>query len=532
MNKAILYIRVSTDEQAEKGHSLAYQEEKLRMYCKLKGIDVVNFYKEDHSAKSFERPQFKNLLNFLRKNKGIADTLLFIKWDRFSRNAGDSYQMIKTLNKLGVEPHATEQPLDLSVPENKTMLALYLTIPEVENDRRSLNIIAGIRRGKREGNFIGGAPAGYKNARNERNQPIIIPHPEQSIFIPRLFKEVAKGIKPLSHIFQELKADGFNCTSTNVYRIIVNPVYYGGIEIGAYKDEPFQIVKGIHEPLISKELFEDANAVMTNKAKKVPTNNLRREEFPMRGFLKCGVCGRNLTGSKSKGRHGGLFYYYHCKGECKTRFRAEKANEAILDLLTQIKPTPIDIAIFKKECKLSYENNEDKRKEKMGSVITDIKKTEERLVNAQKLVLDGMLDMAEYKSMKANLESELARFKIATSQLDSVNNEVRQFIEYSTLLFENIDQHYLSADLEMKIRLLGWMFPQKLTIENIESRTPITNNLYSLISNATLDYSQIKKGKSTSKNVNSPSVESRGVEPLSKHIRQKPSTCLFWNQFL
>jgi site-specific DNA recombinase len=518
MNKAILYIRVSTDEQAEKGHSLAYQEEKLRLYCKLKGIDVVNFYKEDHSAKSFERPQFKNLLNFLRKNRGVADTLLFIKWDRFSRNAGDSYQMIKTLNKLGVEPHATEQPLDLSVPENKTMLALYLTIPEVENDRRSLNIISAIRSSKREGNFIGVAPAGYKNARNDKNQPIIIPHPTQHKFITALFVEVAKGHKPIAHILQELKADGFDCTKTNVYKILNNPVYYGGIEIGAYKDEPFQIAKGIHQPLISKIQFEDAQAVMYNKARKVPTNNLRREEFPMRGFIKCKACGGNLTGSKSKGKSGGLFYYYHCRGECKTRFRAEKANDALLELLTQIKPSIEDMAIFKKECSLSFESNEDKRKEKMGAVLTDIKKTEERLLNAQKLVLDGLLDMTEYKSMKANLENELSRFRITSSQINGLNNEVRQYIDCATLFFENLDQHYLSADLEIKNRLLSWIFPQKLTIENIECQTPIVNNLYSLISTASKPLQGIKKGKLTCKTVNFPSVEPRRVELLSKHI--------------
>jgi site-specific DNA recombinase len=57
-----------------------------------------------------------------RQNRSGA----FTKWDRFSRNAGDAYQMINILRKVGVEPQAIEQPLDLSVPENKMMLAFYL----------------------------------------------------------------------------------------------------------------------------------------------------------------------------------------------------------------------------------------------------------------------------------------------------------------------------------------------------------------------------------------------------------------------
>jgi DNA invertase Pin-like site-specific DNA recombinase len=75
--KAILYVRVSTDEQAEKGHSLAHQEDKLRSYCQFHDIEIVGFYKEDHSAKSFERPEFKKILAFLKANRKAADTLLF-----------------------------------------------------------------------------------------------------------------------------------------------------------------------------------------------------------------------------------------------------------------------------------------------------------------------------------------------------------------------------------------------------------------------------------------------------------------------
>ena len=143
--KAILYIRVSTDEQAEKGHSLAHQDDMLRKYCQMHNVEIVALFKEDHSAKTFVRPEFKKMLEFLRRNKGAADMLLFLKWDRFSRNAPEAYTMIAKLHHLGVEPQAIEQPLNMEIPEQKFLLALYLTAPEVENDRRSLNILAGIR---------------------------------------------------------------------------------------------------------------------------------------------------------------------------------------------------------------------------------------------------------------------------------------------------------------------------------------------------------------------------------------------------
>lgn len=118
---------------------------------KINGIKVHKVIYEDYSAKTFNRPEWSNLLASLKKTKGQSDLILFTKWDRFSRNAGDAYQMISMLRKLGIEPQAIEQPLDLSIPENKMMLAFYLAAPEVENDRRELNTFFGMRRAKKEG---------------------------------------------------------------------------------------------------------------------------------------------------------------------------------------------------------------------------------------------------------------------------------------------------------------------------------------------------------------------------------------------
>ena len=173
--KADLYIRVSTDEQAERGYSQRDQEERLRKYCALQNIAIRNVIFEDHSAKTFNRPQWNKFLYELKRKKGGIDRILFIKWDRFSRNAGDAYQMINQLSNLGVEPHAIEQPLDLDIPENKIMLAFYLAAPEVENDRRALNTFNGMRRGMKEGRWMSGAPVGYVNKITEDGKKYIAP---------------------------------------------------------------------------------------------------------------------------------------------------------------------------------------------------------------------------------------------------------------------------------------------------------------------------------------------------------------------
>ncbi|MFH2143702.1 MAG: recombinase family protein [Bacteroidota bacterium] len=234
--KAILYIRVSTDEQAEKGYSLQDQEERLYKYCENKGIEVVALYKDYYSAKTFDRPEFKKLLEFIRLNKNNVNYLIFTKWDRFSRNAGDSYAMISTLYKYNVEPQAIEQPLDLSIPENKMMLAFYLAAPEVENDRRSLNVIRGMRKARKEGRWMAKAPIGYLNKRDINNNPIIVPGP-LSPFIKRAFNEMALGTITATEIRINLGKDGFKISKSNFFKMITNPAYMGKIFVPAYKGE-------------------------------------------------------------------------------------------------------------------------------------------------------------------------------------------------------------------------------------------------------------------------------------------------------
>ena len=116
---ADLYIRVSTDEQAEKGYSQRDQNERLRKYCENNNILINKVIYEDHSAKSFERPEWKKYLIEIKKRSHKSSLVLFTKWDRFSRNTGDAYQMISLLQKNHIITQAIEQPLEVEKPAER-----------------------------------------------------------------------------------------------------------------------------------------------------------------------------------------------------------------------------------------------------------------------------------------------------------------------------------------------------------------------------------------------------------------------------
>lgn len=164
MKTAYLGVRVSTDEQKRKGYSLPEQEDRLLKYCKYNNIEVKGIYREDYSAKNFNRPAWKELFSEIKKNALKDDeNILFIKWDRFSRNIEYAYEMIGKLRKYKTTAMAIDQPIDFSVPESTVMLAVYLAIPEAENTRRAQNTSSGLRRAKLMGRYPNKAPMGFIN---------------------------------------------------------------------------------------------------------------------------------------------------------------------------------------------------------------------------------------------------------------------------------------------------------------------------------------------------------------------------------
>lgn len=511
MKKAIIYVRVSTDEQKEKGYSLQHQEERLRQYCQINKIDIVGFYQDDHSAKTFERPAFKQLLAFLKRSGKSIDVLLFLKWDRFSRNAADAYGMISRLHKLGVDPQAIEQPLDLNVPENKIMLAFYLAAPEVENERRALNVLAGMRRSSKEGRYCTVAPKGYRNIRTENGKPLIVP--DQNAHLVRwVFEEVAKGIHAVQDVWRMATAKGLKVARSNIWYVLRNHLYYGKILIPAYKDEPAALVKGLHEPLISEELFYQVQDVLDGKKRKVPSKNTAREELPLRGFLKCPKCGANLTGSSSRG-NGGLYFYYHCNIRCKQRVPAVHANDKFVELLSSISANTPSILLFEAILKdLSKQTSHD-RSRVNKELASQIEKNNQRLKNAQQLMLDGEITPADYRDIKSQIEPETQRLACRQSSLLHDTDNLRELIEPCVRLLKHLPDYYSNASLPTKQALIGSIYPEKLIFENNQYRTTRVNQAVSLICRLPTDPTENKNGQNHNLKALSEEVTPSGFKP-------------------
>ncbi|RKR80014.1 DNA invertase Pin-like site-specific DNA recombinase [Mucilaginibacter gracilis] len=462
MKIAHLYIRVSTDEQADKGYSQRNQDEMLRKYCQLQSIAVREVIYEDHSAKSFNRPAWQTMLGRLKRQKtSRPDYILFTKWDRFSRNAGDAYQMISLLRGFNIEPQAIEQPLDLSIPENKMMLAFYLAAPEVENDRRALNIFHGLRRAKKEGRWVSSAPVGYINKSHEDGRKYIAVNELQAEIMRWAFTELATGKYPVEQVWKFAKQKGITCGRNNFWNLIRNPVYCGRIVIPAFKDEAVQYAKGQHAPIISEDLFDKVQRVLNKRARPVIQKTVPGR-LHLRGFLKCPKCNRMLTGSPSKGNLY-YYYYYHCSSACGVRFKAEQVNETFIALLKKHSATEGLISLFKKAVRELIVNNSALQFNQQRIAAKQLEEQQQRVERAKELLIAGYLEGDDYRTIKATAEEKIAALqKVLADVIDPMSILEQRFKNMGKAI-GNLAFFYQIASVEHKRKMVGLLFPGNLT---------------------------------------------------------------------
>ncbi|QSB27839.1 recombinase family protein [Flavobacterium sp. CLA17] len=468
MKSAYLYVRVSTDEQKRKGYSLPEQEDRLLRYCEQNQIAVRGIFREDFSAKDFNRPEWKKIINTLKKHKkSPPDSILFIKWDRFSRNIEYAYQMLGILRGLNTKAMAIDQPIDFDVPESIVMLAVYLSIPEAENSRRGRNTSDGMRRSRKMGRWPGKAPMGYSNQSTQEGRKIIVPKFPEADLIRWAFEQFAKGTFSIRQVRTMTCQKGLQCSNNNFWKILRNPIYCGIITVRATKDEEIQFIKAIHEPIISEDLFRKVEILLTSRRKQKEAKFCRKLLFPLRGFTDCPFCGCRFTGSISQGKL--LKYrYYHCStSRCKGRYRADILEALYESQLKRITLSPSVYELF--SLVLEDENIFSARRQCLDekkAVLTEISQFEELISKARRHLLAEKIDFEDFRSIKKeyneNIHNLNGRLQHLLQKLNGYDSSNKSVWSDSGI---NIFQCYNALDFVGKRHIASLFSPSSINIQ-------------------------------------------------------------------
>ncbi len=527
----ILYCRVSSEEQAE-GSSLDYQEMALKAYCANHDYNVLMTKKEDHSAKSYtlDRPELKSIYDYCKKNKREVNKVLFLRWDRFTRSLefATTYKR-KFMDELGVEINAVENPIDFNGTEWSTMLGIYCGVAHTEDEKISKRTKDGIHGTLLKGKCSNKAPRGYKNVRHGKHDTEVVIDPVVAPKVKEAFAAVASGSECPNRVRQRLFP---NVGKSSFSEMLRNVFYIGKIRVPAYKDDPEQIVDGVHEALIDEETFYKVQEILDGRKKNTPKMRVKlpHPDFFMRTYLVCPICGHAITASHSRSRNGNKYGYYHCSHDQKhLRVRAEQANESFARYIGALKPNRTVLNLYETVLEELRTEGQKSVRETIRNIEDEIVKLQSRIEKAMDAYLDNEITKEEKQEMVNRYKRDIVQKEQRIAVLKTVNRtNIEPKLGYAISLIDNMEEVITDAPTETKMLLLGSMFPDKIEFDGENYRTASYNKVLDLIYQQTNELREPTVKKKNSSLDKFSLVPGTGLEPalLSEHA---PETCASTN---
>jgi DNA invertase Pin-like site-specific DNA recombinase len=205
-NKALAYIRVSTEEQASHGLSIPAQKEALESYARLRGLDIAEFIVDagvSGGKPLGARPGGQRLLALLAE--GGASHVVVLRLDRLFRNASDCLATVEAWTKRGYVLHLLDvggNAIDTSSAAGKFMLTILAAVAEMERNLIAERIRTVLRWKRNNGKVFGHVPYGF--ARDGDN---LVPVEAEQKTLELIFELRARGYS-LHKIARTLEARG------------------------------------------------------------------------------------------------------------------------------------------------------------------------------------------------------------------------------------------------------------------------------------------------------------------------------------
>ena len=282
------------------------------------------------------------------------------------------------MQDFGVNLICVEDGIDSSKDSGKLMISVLSAVAEIERENIRTQTMAGREQKAREGKWNGGfAPYGYqlvdgKLEINEEEAPAIRTIFDQYVHTDIGSNGIAKYLENHGiHKIQRQNGKNPLFDSHLIRLILKNPVYCGKIAYGRRKTEKvhgtrndyhlveqdnYILVDGLHEPIVTEEVWQEAQVKLLAQAKKYEHVNRGKDERThlLSGIVKCPICGAGMYGNKSiKHKKDGTkykdFYYYGCKHRSMTRghkcdykkqIREELLDDAVAEIIVKLVSNP------------------------------------------------------------------------------------------------------------------------------------------------------------------------------------------------
>ncbi|MEW6202639.1 MAG: recombinase family protein, partial [bacterium] len=475
-----IYVRVSTQKQAEEGISIESQIETLKQEAARRGKPVYDIYNDAGvSGGAIHRPEFQRMLKDSQQKPPPFDLILTWSISRFGRNTMESYIATEKLRERGIsifyykEPFSDEDPVGNMVIQILRAVAEFSRLEYVKDVERSKTHLA------QNGFSTGGPPPfGLRRVEVTENGKCHIrwePDPETAPIARKIFEMYANGCG-FKKICRWLNDQGIPTIRGNKWqaasfsRMLRNEIYIGNIvynkEVkrskthngGAFKHKPednWIRCDGAVEPIVPKEVFDRVQLKL--RSNNISESLAKNSQYLLSGLLKCNVCGNAYFGQTAGKEVKGKVYSYS-KYICSKQNRYNEKRDNV-----SLKREWFDDLIMNRlfERILSEVNIMERIKNEADEIkqAIDARKREMEEVKKEKKRVDGVLKKyyEAFESGTLSPEELKSRIKTHQGQADEIDLEIRN-LQNEIAFCESRQDGGLATLLKVDFKRLRGMF--------------------------------------------------------------------------
>lgn len=447
MKRVALYMRVSTQEQAENGNSLEFQKEKLEAYCKIHEYKIVGEYVDAGiSGAKFNRPALDRLKDDVDK----IDVVLIYKLDRLSRSIKDTMLLIEDFFKPNkVDLISLSENFDTSQAIGMATVGMLSTFAQLERDTIKQRMMSGRVQAVKSGKYVCKVPYGYIKEGDK-----LIKDETTRDCVEFIFDKALEG-QSLYEIIDSLEENGYGqyrkWSTSLIHKFIKRPVYRGHTTINDV------LMENTHEPYITEKEFECINKLFTDR--KCHSSKSGRNKLPaiFRGLINCPTCYRRVYPFTRTFKSGKCTTFYRCNfcGREKNihfSFSEQKFEKKFLDYL-----------------KFDFKIDVEKPKVIKKDYSKKLSMLENKKNKLQRAWLNDLLTDNELKNLQEEIDNQIQLINLKQKEYhDSIISAKKQKNIAGLLVdFENI---YSKLDTDKKIEFLNTIIQDIKTTISIEKR--------------------------------------------------------------
>ncbi len=499
MPTAIIYTRVSTDEQAKTGLSLENQEKACKDFAERLGYKVLEVFREEGvSAKTADRKELLRLLNFCRTNKGSVDALIVWKVDRFARRAEDHLTLKALLIKFGVQLLSVTEPIE-NTNTGRLMETVLAAFAQFDNEVRAERSKGGTYARVEQGGWPFYAPIGYRNIKDSLGRPTLEKDHLRAPLVTQVFNEYKTGnythrqITEFAARIGLTNRNGGTLAIQTLVNLLRNSAYISRVK----SRNSGELLRALHEPLISDDVFYDVQDILSGRGWE-----LRKEkdsDWPLRaGFVRCAHCDAALTGSRPKGRS-----KYYPKYSCTSCRTSQTGKPVSVDrevmhgefktLLESVRPEKHILALFKKITLHRWNEEYKELHQRKLQISKDLDALDAKRQRVMDLYIDGKIGDTDKEAQLTKIDSERTVLRLRRSELEQDVDNREVVIDVAVDFMSNVSRYWSFAPLQLQRRFQNLVFPDGIAYEFGEGfRTAKLGSAYEVIKS--LDTKTAKSG--------------------------------------